>query len=104
MAPIALAPLTPDVSAPLKLTTVIDDATDWASVAVTVTFVSGDAATARQISAVPRRTLVRSTSVHVKPPPLTLTTWLPAVTPSADTNARRSSFVAVVENAVVATV
>jgi hypothetical protein len=53
VAPTAPDPLAPDVSTPLKLTTVMDESTGADSVAVTVTFVSGAGANARQISAVP---------------------------------------------------
>ena len=69
IAPIAPDPFVPDRSAPVKLTTVSDEVTDCASVAVTETFVSFAAAKARQISAVPSCTFVRLTSCHVNPPP-----------------------------------
>src|SRR5438093_9900150 len=71
VAPIAPEPLIPDVSTPLKVTTVIDDVVGCASVAVTATLVSGVGANARQISALPRWTFVRTTSSHVSPAPLT---------------------------------
>jgi len=59
LAPIAPDPLVPDVSAPVKLTTVIEDATPCESLAVTLMPVKGDGAKARQISAVPSCTLLR---------------------------------------------
>ena len=49
--PLATLPMAPEV--PVNATTVSDETTDCDSVAFTVTFVSGDAANARQISAVP---------------------------------------------------
>ena len=65
VAPMPLDPFVPVVSAPVKLTTLMDEADDCANVAVTLTFVNAVAATARQISAVPRRTFVRTTNVQV---------------------------------------
>jgi hypothetical protein len=59
LAPIAPDPLAPEVSAPVKLTTVIDDVTLCERLAVTVMPVKGEAAKARQISAVPSCTLLR---------------------------------------------
>jgi hypothetical protein len=99
VAPIAPDPLVPDISTPVKLTTVIDERTDRDSVAVTETFDNGAGANARQISDVPRWASVRTTSTHVKPPPLTVVT--DASTPPARavaTNASNNSFAAVVEN------
>src|ERR671926_1912033 len=52
IAPIAPAPPTPEGSAPVNVTTVIDAATLCEIVAVTVTLLSVDGAKARQISAV----------------------------------------------------
>src|SRR5439155_4998445 len=53
VAPIAPDPFAPEMSTPLKLTTVIDEIAGCEIVAVTETPVSGVAADARQISAVP---------------------------------------------------
>jgi hypothetical protein len=85
-----LDPFVPDVSAPVKLTTVMDEADDCANVAVTLTFVNAVAATARQISAVPRLAFVRITNVQVRPPPLTFVTVFRVVTSSAAINATNS--------------
>src|ERR1700730_18094056 len=72
-------------------------------VAVTVTFVSAPAATARQISAVPFWVLVRLTNAQVRPAPVMPVTvvFVPTIGASAETNASSSSFVEVVENAAV---
>jgi len=103
-APIAPDPLVPVESAPVKLTTVIDAAAGWASVAVTVTLLRAPAANARQISAVPRCAFVLTTNCHASPPPVTPVTVFPALTSSAPTNARTNSFAACVENAAVVSV
>jgi hypothetical protein len=99
VAPIAPDPLIPDVSTPVKLTTVMEDRTALDSVAVTEMFDNGDGANARQISDVPRWAAVRTTSSQVSPPPLTLVTNA-SLPPARDvaTNANSSSFAAVVEN------
>src|SRR6185312_14390749 len=89
----------PLVSTPLKLITVIEAATDWDRLAVTVALATVDAAKARQISEVPICVLARLTNVQVRPPPLTLVTVIPADCASVATNASRSSFAEVVENA-----
>jgi hypothetical protein len=69
-------------------------------VAVTVTLVSGEAANARQISAVPNWLLVRCTKTQVKPAPATLfTVVFGEETLSVETKARSSSFAKLVENA-----
>ena len=73
-APMAPEPLTPDVSTPLKLTTVTDAGAALVSVTVTDVLVSGESANARQISEDPGWTSVRATGSHVSPPPLTLAT------------------------------
>src|SRR3982751_5948704 len=73
-APIAPDPLTPDGSAPTKLTTVIVAAADCDRVAVMVAPLIGFAAKERQISDVPFCPLARPTSSHVSPPPETLFT------------------------------
>jgi hypothetical protein len=70
VAPIAPDPLVPEVFAPVKVTTVIEDTTLCERVAVTVTLVNGEAAKARQISAVPLCTFVRSTNTQFRPAPL----------------------------------
>src|SRR6185436_13540769 len=71
VAPIAPAPLTPEVSTFAKLTTVSIDETGCESEAVTIAFVSRAGANARQISLVPRCTFVRPTSVQLRPAPVT---------------------------------
>ena len=71
VAPIAPEPFVPDVSTPVKLTIVTEDATLCERVARTVAFVSTVGAKARQISVVPFCTFVRRTSTQVKPPPVT---------------------------------
>jgi hypothetical protein len=103
-APVAAfaVPLAPTPVAPLNATTV----SDWSKpetrpcVDVTVTLVSAAGATARQISAVPGRTFVRRTSVHVRPAPVTVAVW-PEVGPSDPTNATSTSPAAVVLNGAV---
>jgi hypothetical protein len=52
-APIAPAPFVPEVSTPVKLITVIEDATLWDRLAVTTTLLNGAGVNARQISDVP---------------------------------------------------
>ena len=74
VAPIAPEPLLPDGSTPAKLITVREETTLCDSVTVTVTLLSGAAANARQISAVPLCTLVRTTRTQVSPAPETLWT------------------------------
>jgi hypothetical protein len=96
-APIAPAPPVPEGSAPVNATTVIEAATLWDKLAVTVTFVSLDAAKALQISAVPNCPFARCTSDHVKPAPVTLAV-IPRDCPSVATNARSNSFVVPVLN------
>ena len=75
----------------MTVTMVSEDWTFCASVAVIVAFVTAVAANARQTSLVPRCVLVRRTSCHVSPAPLTAVTVLPAAVSSAATNARNSS-------------
>jgi hypothetical protein len=105
VAPMAPDPLVPEGSAPVNVTTVIDDTTFCDSVAVTVTLVRVDGAKARQISAPPGCALVRFTSAQVKPAPVTPVTVKPPETPeSAEMNANSNSFGTVVENAGVVTV
>jgi hypothetical protein len=85
--------------------TVIDETTLWVRVAVTVTAFNGEAAKARQISAVPLCVFVLRTSTQVKPAPVTPETVM--LVPdfwSDEINASNSSLPAVVENADVATV
>lgn len=74
MAPIAPDPLVPEVFTPEKLNTVIDEATLCERVAVTVAALTGEDANARQTSDVPLCPLTRTTSAHVRPPPLTALT------------------------------
>src|SRR5258708_23094703 len=104
-APIAAEPLVPEVSAPVKLTTVMDDNTDCEKVAVIVTLVRAAVAKARQISAVPSCVLVRCTRTHVRLPPATpVTVVVVAVPLPEDTKASSSSLEEEVENAAVARV
>jgi hypothetical protein len=98
VAPIAPDPFVPDVSTPLKLTTVIEAATLWEIVAFTVTLDSFFGAKARQISAVPSCTFVRRTKTHVSPAPLTPVTVTLADLASVAMNASSNSFAEVVEN------
>ena len=108
VAPIAPEPLVPELITPLKLITVIEETLLRAYVAVTVTFVNGAVANARQISAVPDCEFVLFTNCQVNPPPVTLFTaifaddWLGCQ--SAPTNASNNSLPDVVENAAVSTV
>ena len=53
VAPIAPEPFVPEVLTPVKVITVMEAATDWERVAVTVTALKGFAEKARQISASP---------------------------------------------------
>src|SRR5262245_16929700 len=100
-------PFVPVVSTPVKLTTVSEAVLGRARPAVTDTLASGAAANARQISAVPRCTFVRTASCQVRPAPVTPVTVVfvpePLVLP-AETKASNNSLLAVVENVVVATV
>ncbi len=105
VAPMAPEPFVPEVSAPVKLTTVMDDNTDCEKVAVTVTLVRAAVAKARQISDVPGCVLVRCTRTQVRPPPATPVTVVVAAVPlPEDTKASSSSLAAEVENAAVARV
>src|ERR687888_390171 len=94
VAPMAPEPPAPEVSTPVKVTTVIDAATLVDSVAATEALLNTVGAKARQISAVPACVLVRRTSAHVSPPPVTPETavLVPELGPSAAMNASRSSF------------
>src|SRR5438874_7554570 len=73
-APIAPEPFVPVVSTFEKLTTVIDEATDCDRFADTVTFVSGAAANARQLSLVLSFALLPIVLAHEWPPPLMI--WI----------------------------
>jgi hypothetical protein len=101
--PVPVAPTTPDGSTPSKDSTVIEAARLWDSVAVTDTFVNAAGANARQISAVPRCTLVLRTSVQVKLAPVTLLTtmFVPDAEASVAMKASSNSFPDDVENAAV---
>jgi hypothetical protein len=97
--PIAPEPLVPEASTPEKLITVREDTTLCDKVAVTVAPVNGEAAKARQISAVPLCTFVRCTRTQVNPPPDTpLTVVLGDEELSAETKASKSSLPDVVLN------
>jgi hypothetical protein len=105
VAPIAPDPLVPEVSTPVKLTTVIDDNTDCENVAVTVTLLSAVGAKARQISAVPCWVFVLCTNTQVRLAPATLFTVVVAAVPfPLEIKASSNSFVADVENDAVARV
>jgi len=69
VAPTAPEPFVPEVSTPVKLITVIEAATDWERVAVTVTALKALGAKARQISASPLCTFVRAIGTQVRFPP-----------------------------------
>lgn len=99
VAPMAPEPFVPVVFTPVKVITVIEEATLLDNVADTATLVSFEAAKARQISEVPFCVFVRTTRAHPSPPPDTPVTVV-FVVPVApvDTKASTSSFVAVVEN------
>ena len=101
IAPMAPDPLTPEVSTPAKLMTVSDEVLLLFRVAVTVTPLSVAGAKARQISAVPLRTLVRTTSAQVSPAPDTPLTVAPEV--SVLTKASSSSSADFVEKLPVST-
>jgi hypothetical protein len=93
-------PFVPEGSTPVKVTTVIDDATLCERFAVTVALLSAEVEKARQISASPGCAFVRFTRAQVNPPPATLVTVVPPDdAESVETKARHSSFGAVVENA-----
>jgi hypothetical protein len=66
---VAVAPIGPDISAPVKLISVRDEETLCESVAVTVTFVNGFGASALQISEVPLCPFALATNVQANPPP-----------------------------------
>jgi hypothetical protein len=96
--PIAPAPFVPEVSTPAKLIMVIDAAgDDCEKVAVAMAFDNTVGANARQISAVPPCTLVRSARFHVNPPPVMPVTVMFGCTASLVTNASTSSFPTSVE-------
>jgi hypothetical protein len=104
-APIAPEPLLPEGSTPLKLTTVMEDATLTGKEAVTLTEESGDRANALHISAVPAIRFERSTRAHVNPPPVTVeTVVLDEAGPSVEIKAKSSSFDLDVEKADVTAV
>src|SRR5262245_58501064 len=93
-------PTIPTPAAFLKATTTSDPwnpATPGCD--VTVTFVRMPFACAAQISDVPNWTLLRCTSVQVRPAPLTTAACRAVVGPSYPTNATSSAEAVVVENA-----
>lgn len=97
VAPMAPEPPDPDVSTPVKVTTVMEAGTLRASLATTETFVTVAGANARQISAVPSCALVRLTSDHVKPAPVTLVTVILDALASVAIKASSNSFALAVE-------
>src|SRR5664279_1533755 len=74
MAPIAPDPFVPLEFTPAKLITVMEEITLCDKFAVTVAPLTGADAKARQISEEPLCALVLTTSVHARPPPVTLST------------------------------
>jgi hypothetical protein len=88
------------VFTPEKLITVIEETTLCDRVAVTVALLSTDGANALQISEVPSLPLARTTTVQLRPPPLTPVTvvFVPPLE-SVAINANSSSLPAVVANA-----
>jgi hypothetical protein len=98
VAPIAPDPLVPVVSIPVKVITVMEEATLAESVAVALTLVRVVGAKARQISDVPLCPLERTTKVHVSPAPAMLLTTVPEPVSSVETKASSSSLAATVEN------
>src|SRR6266849_2318398 len=74
IAPMAPEPLVPDVSTPVKLITVMEEAVTCDRVAVTETLLTGAGAKARQTSASPLCALVLATNTQVRPAPETLVT------------------------------
>src|SRR5690242_1444768 len=79
--PIAPEPLTPEVSAPVKVMTVMEAATLCERAARTLTLLSVELANALHTSAVPSCALARRTSAQVNPAPLTPVTVIPAELP-----------------------
>ena len=63
-------PLAPEVSTPVKVTTATADTAACESVAVTDTLLNADGANARQISLLPDRAFVCTTSCQVSPAPV----------------------------------
>ena len=74
VAPIAPEPDVPEVLTPVKLITVMEAATDWERVAVTVTVLKAVGEKARQISEVPLCVFVRTTRTQVRLPLVILVT------------------------------
>jgi hypothetical protein len=98
LAPIAPAPFTPEGSAPMKVTTVMDAATFCDRLAVTVVPLSGSAEKALHISAVPICEFARWTSCQIRPPPLTdVTVAFGDPVLSVLTKANNNSFAVAVE-------
>jgi hypothetical protein len=93
-------PFVPDVSTPMKLTTVMD-MSPLPELALTEIRLMGEAAKARQTSAVPVWLLVLLTSVHVSRFPLETPAMVelePVAPGAAATNANSNSLLALVEN------
>ena len=91
-------PLLPEVSTPVKLTTVIEEATLWDNVAVIETLFRFVDVKARQTSDVPACTLVLTTSSQVKPAPETLVTVVPGPAASVEIKASNNSLPDKVDN------
>ena len=100
LAPTAPAPFVPEISTPVKLTTVIvETGAEMEKFAVTETLDNPEDANALQISDVPNCTFVRPTRTQVNPPPVTLLTTVFEPLPglSAPTKASSNSFPEAVE-------
>ena len=92
VAPMAPEPLVPELSAPVKVRIVIDAATLWDKLALTVTRERVDGANARHISAVPNCTFVRCTRAQLRPAPVTALTRMPEEFASVAMNASTNWF------------
>lgn len=95
--PMAPEPPVPEGSAPVSVTTVMEAATLFASVAVTDTLLKVVDENARQISAVPSCVFVRFTIAQVRPAPVTPVTVMFAAVASLATKANSNSLGFVVE-------
>jgi len=104
VAPMAPEPLVPEVSTPVKVRIVIDAATLWDKLALTVARERVDGANARHISAVPNCAFVRCTRAQLRPAPVTALTRMPEEFASVAMNASSSWFGERVEKAGLAMV
>jgi hypothetical protein len=95
--PIAPDPPTPDLSVPVRVTTVMEAAALCERLAFTLTLDRAEVANARHISAVPSCKLARCTNAQVSPAPLTPVTAMPEEFASVEMNASKSSLPVAVE-------